>query len=633
MAEKESDVSYYIRLIVRYKYLIIIMLMIFSSIGYVLYKYEVPMYKSTSTLVFGSETLAKAYNIYDVPVEQIQATAKSYGFINGLVRDLNLTRYPIKNTLIERALAKGEVFQQINERELTFYYMSKISVRFTRGIIEVSVYNQHPTLARVIADKVGDKIIEDSQIAKEQKIQSSIRYIDGQLASISRLVDLNRREKEFNEGSENFNEVMKLQEEIDSDMEVLSLFKREEAHLRTLVALLNATERANEETKLNYTTSRIQELTQHIEDNKERLRAVNKTEYYRSQDLDFALRIDEQIYSNLIAEKQKILIASVIDTNDIRWLSKAYEPIRPDKTNGFMFIIAFFGIGCVAAFGIIQFNELINKRFKSSDDVERKLRLKVIGNIENMNEKDKERILNPKEHPKSHIVESYRTISTNLKFLTKSRKMKSIVFSSDKASTGKSRTIANLATVMSESGTKILIIDADLRRPTIHKIFNINRKPGLTDFLSGKAKLNQVIQKVKDNLFVMPAGSLSYNPQSVLESDQMIQFIKACNEFYDFVFYDTIPLTSFSDVSILAENIGTSIIVMDEGKSRRDTLELAKERLEEMGANILGIIVNKARRRHMKYPYYYYYYHYSSEEPSNKKNILEKFYETWIKKE
>lgn len=648
MAEKEVNLSEYLSLFWRYKYLILITTILFSSMGVVLFKYEVPVYTSKANLVLGSETLGTGFEIGSVlKLSSIVPMAKSYSTMATVVERLELEKKPIQKGLLESMFLTQNTTEYLEFRELIFYYLNNINVKASgRDIVVISATSQDPKITAAIANEIGKIIIEENLKIKNEKVQKSVAYIDSQIKSLTDIINSVRLQKEETEASSTYSETMNLMERIDRNEIALNSYRQERDRVQIVLDLSKfsspdteaeeiAKDRLVEENedKLAYVNSRIAAVESELEEDKKKWRDLDKADYYKAQDLEFAIATNENLYLNLLSERQRIGLAATIESRDINFLSRAYVPLYTDKTRGIVFIIIFFGIGLGASFGLIQVKELLNKRFKSSTDVEQSMDLKVIGNLPIIKKEEEYKLANPKGHPKSNIVESYRTLATNIKFATKGKNIKSIVFTSDKPGTGKSMTLANLGMVMADSGAKILVVDVDLRRPNMHKIFNKPRKPGLTELLSGKATLSQVLVKIRPHLYMIPAGSISLNPQSVIESKQMKKLIDKLAGHYDFVLYDSIPLTSFSDVALLASITDASVLVMDEKKSERSTMKLSKERLEDVNSNILGITINRSRKGFSKYHYKYYRY-YSSEPDSapKKKDFFDKLTSPFKKK-
>lgn len=623
MEEKEVNLSDYLKLFLKYKYLVIILLILGCSVGYLLYSNEIPEYTSRAYLVVGEDEAVTQYDIGQVrKTNAIVTMAQSYPFVYQVVKDLDLINKPVPLTLQEKlTYDKVNSTKNFDLRELTFYYMRKIGVGSRSGIITVSAISQKPRIAADIANEIANRIVEENNKEKEQVLKQSTAYIESQLNSVGGLLHENRIEKEEAESSESYQEIMELQESIKLEQSLLNMFKREQEAMRTQLALTAAEIEVEDDSnykeelrekedllnlRLEYAIDRVEELTESIQENKKRLLQVDRSELYKIKDIEFAIKTDESIYSSLLKQKQEIALATIVNTRDIKFLSRAYIPVRPNKLKGIIFILASIGIGLAIAFGIMQVLEIFNKRFKSSQEVEDTLGLKVLGNLPVLSKKDESSIISPKAHPKSDIVESYRTLATNLKFATKGKDIKTIVFTSDNARTGKTTNLANLGIVLSQSKTKVLLIDVDLRKSALHRVFKKDRKPGLTDVLSGKSTLKKAVVKLRDNLYMLPAGHLSYNPQSVLESKNMEDLINECKKEYGFILIDTIPATTYSDVQIISSLADASILVIDKKVSKKDSAKAAKKQLDTSFAKILGSIINRSSKQGGDYYQYYY---------------------------
>ena len=620
MVEKEVTISEYISLLWRYKYLIILCLLIFTSLGFLFYQHEVPEYTAKSYLEISKRSIGTTSDIGTVQkVDSIITIVNGYAFMAQIAKNLELEKYPLQQGLSEKVkdwikvnILKRKPTDNKDIREIIFYYMDNVRAKAqSRGtIIEITATSQYPNQAAQIANAVAQAIIEREGSEKDVVIQKSLGYINTELNSVSTLLKGQRRDKEEAEASFSYNELERLDSAIIDNQNLLSLYFRESEKLRTEIALdYNRTEdeKVQDDVREAYYETRVEELTKQINEDKAQFQKINRTTKYQVNDLKFAIGTNEKIYQNLIAQKQQILLADLVDSISIQMIRRAFTPPRPDSTKGILIIMVFATVGIAVSFGLIQLNEMLNKKFKTVEDIEESLNLNIMGNVPVISKKEEAKLINPRTHPKSNITEAYRTLATNIKFSAKGKNIKSIIFYSDKPSTGKSYTVANLAIIMGEAKNKVLIIDADLRRPNMHKIFNEARKPGLTDLLAGKSSLKDVTKKIDNHIHLIPSGSLSFNPQSVLESKAMKKFMEKIRHSYDFILIDSIPATTFSDVRILAAQSDASIIVMDEKQSERVTLEDTRDKLDQIGSNILGVVINRVKSRYETHNYGYYY--------------------------
>ncbi|MCY7918135.1 CpsD/CapB family tyrosine-protein kinase [Bacillus vallismortis] len=208
--------------------------------------------------------------------------------------------------------------------------------------------------------------------------------------------------------------------------------------------------------------------------------------------------------------------------------------------------------------------------------------------------------------PKSLNSEQYRTIRTNIEFATVDRQMKSVMITSASPGEGKSTTAANLAVVFAQQGKKVLLVDADLRRPTVHTAFHLENIIGLTSVLLRKSSLKQAVQASNEKqLDVLTSGPIPPNPAELLSSKGMKELAGEACAAYDMVIFDTPPILTVADAQILGSVADGSILVISSGKTEKERAAKAKEALESCNSKLLGAIMNgKKRSRNAAYGYY-----------------------------
>lgn len=208
---------------------------------------------------------------------------------------------------------------------------------------------------------------------------------------------------------------------------------------------------------------------------------------------------------------------------------------------------------------------------------------------------------------KSLVAESFRTLRSNLQFSEFGKNIKLIVITSTSPNEGKSEVSINLAASLAQQGKKVIIIDADMRKPTQHKLTEVSNTEGLSTFLlkrSGVDSINHLT--INDvNLDVLTSGPVPPNPAEMLASVSMEQTLKAFGDFYDYVIIDTPPLLATTDAQILASIADATLLVVDIKKTKRRQVIESRRRLDNVGAKLLGLVMNKINSH--KDSYYYYY--------------------------
>lgn len=196
-------------------------------------------------------------------------------------------------------------------------------------------------------------------------------------------------------------------------------------------------------------------------------------------------------------------------------------------------------------------------------------------------------------NPKSPITEQYRLIRNNLHFSSVDKDIHSIVVTSPEASDGKSTTSANLAIVLAQQGKRVILVDVDLRKPTVHYAFNVSNIEGLTNVLTKDISLDQaIIKSLVPNLDILTCGAIPPNPSELLDSKTMELVMEELKETYDFVVFDTPPLLVVTDAQVLANKCDGVVMVVASGKTKRDRAIQAKELLDKANAHLLGVVVN-----------------------------------------
>ena len=224
--------------------------------------------------------------------------------------------------------------------------------------------------------------------------------------------------------------------------------------------------------------------------------------------------------------------------------------------------------------------------------------------------------------PKSPISEAYRSIRTNIAYSNLDEDVKTIVVTSAQKDEGKSTVVANLAaSFASLEDKKVLVMDGDLRNPTVHKMFGISNIHGVTDVLTGSKNFLDCVHKSKvEGLNILTCGKIPPNPAEVLGSKKMRSFVEELKNHYDYIFIDAPPVGMVTDAGVLASYTDGTVLIVSSKEADIESVKIAKERLEKVDANILGAVLNKYEAEGSNYDYYSYYYNSDGNNNSRSKN-------------
>jgi capsular exopolysaccharide synthesis family protein len=309
-------------------------------------------------------------------------------------------------------------------------------------------------------------------------------------------------------------------------------------------------------------------------------------------------------------------------------------PIRPNRQGS---ILTGSLLGLAIGIGVVVMISFIDSTIRSPDEVESH-GFTVLATIP---------IIQPMQQPKqdvlpagggilpkftahrvafldarSSIAESYRSLRTAIQFASLDREIRSIAITSSVPQEGKSTTSANLAIVMAQMGKRTLLVDTDLRRPTVHSVFGVRREPGLTNVLFDRASLFESIHKTDvPNLSILPCGIIPPNPAELLGSEKMRKLITELTEMYDMVIFDTPPVVAVTDALLLGMNADAMIVIARADSTKADALVRSLDTVERSGARLLGVVLNNfnvANAYGAYYRYYQYYNYYSADTPTKK---------------
>ena len=207
--------------------------------------------------------------------------------------------------------------------------------------------------------------------------------------------------------------------------------------------------------------------------------------------------------------------------------------------------------------------------------------------------------------PKSIAAESYRTLRTNIQYSSFDNEYRTIVVTSSEPGEGKTVTVGNLALALAQGENKVLLVDCDMRKPSVHKNFRISNESGLTDLLLHKKSMEQVMVNYNKNLAIVPAGRVSPNPSEMLGSRAMGTFLEEMKNHFDYIVMDTPPLGAVTDAQVLSTKVDGTILVVKAGATKKDVVINSVNLIKKVNGNLIGTVLNGVEQSKNKYYYYY----------------------------
>jgi tyrosine-protein kinase Etk/Wzc len=334
------------------------------------------------------------------------------------------------------------------------------------------------------------------------------------------------------------------------------------------------------------------------------------------------VRTMQGVYDQLQSEYQRARITEEADDNYVRVIDVAALPTSPVAPNRSRIFITSLVFGLLLGLAAAIFLDTLDDSVRSPDEVRERMGWPVLGTIPTI--KGAPEVENVDSRlvahfdPRSPVAEAYRSLRTNLAFARAHNSARVLVCTSPGPGDGKSTTVANLAITFAQQGQRTLLVDGDLRRAVLDRIFNVPRAPGLTNLLTGPGKLVDIAHETSiPNLFVLGSGPFPPNPSELLGSTAMRDLIREAGEAFDVVLIDSPPLLAVTDAAVISTMADGAIVVIRMGATTRAALKRTASQLEAVEGRLLGAVLNDVDFRQTgyggQYGYYYYYYHHEAE--------------------
>lgn len=348
-----------------------------------------------------------------------------------------------------------------------------------------------------------------------------------------------------------------------------------------------------------------------------------------------------QMHDGLLQRMKEIGVAAGAQENNISIIEHARVPGAPFRPNMQRNLALGLALGLAAGLGLALSLEFLDRTIRTIEDVERLIDRPVLGMIpmvklkasDGIRRKRRPKVIEQPEesishfsavHTSSAVSEAFRSLRTSLNFSTAEGMPQTLMITSSMVGEGKTTNAINLATVLAQNGSRVLLIDADLRKPRVHREFNRPRSPGLTnriaDFDSKSDEESAICPTHVPGLFIMPAGHTTPNPAELLNSPRLTKVLDSCRRIVDHIVIDAPPILGLADSLILSRRVDGVVLVVKAGETTRENFKISTKRLGQVQAPVLGIVLNAVDLDNPQYAYYASYYYNYQDHPETDKD-------------
>jgi non-specific protein-tyrosine kinase len=370
-------------------------------------------------------------------------------------------------------------------------------------------------------------------------------------------------------------------------------------------------------------------LAQQVSDMEQQIEATNQALLANGHDPEQQMQLEarlteyQRLYSNLVTNYEQVRLAEAQTSTNVVVSEPAIVPTTPISPQTTRNIILSTLTGMLFAAGMIFAADTLDDTIKNPEELRQKFGLSILGLIAWHESRDEKPI--SLSQPRSPVTESFRALRTNTTFAGVDKPLRRVLITSATPQEGKTTITANLAIVLAQSEKKVALIDADLRRPQLHRRFQLHNRIGLSDLFLLTRPLESIPHGILHrleaaNLAVVTAGKLPPNPAELLTSQKMSHFLDLLNQEYDLILIDTPPVLSVTDAAALAPSMDGIILVAKPGITKLKDFQQTLEQLQAVNARVLGVVLNEVNPRNRRYGYYYnrYYSKYSYDEENKK---------------
>ena len=625
------DFQEYLEIITKRKWIILIIALIIPLTTFVKLKLTTPIYEASTMIIFEDQQ--------ELGLGDILGEKTSFGRRPNLSNQIELIRStPIIKQVIDTLNLKDKA-----DKPLSPYAILKdIDIKSVRNtsIIEIKYKNSDKVSAAKILQSLAETTVINNVVTKKQNLGAAKQFIKNQLLTRQdRLLETETRIMLFDEKNSSFS----LKHEITQYLSELSSITTEKIKMESQLRALEEKEKLLQEKILKNSSAplsllmpwknelqpismvklalvvQLKSLNDEIYLLTQKLKRMAPKEFQYSR-LERELDIENEIYTNFIRNLEKLKLQEAAQVPDMRIIEPAVTKSKPVYPTPGKTIPISFAIGIILGFGVAIALEYFDNRLRTPKEIEKITGWPKLGIIPLIQEIDDttgrtESLI--KLSPKSQVTESFQTLRTNIHYSSFDKEIRTILISSSVPGEGKTTIISNLAIAYARLGKKVLLIDADMRNPKIHKTFSMDNRLGLTNILADKLPYKDIVQNIKElnTLSIITSGPIPPNPVELIESKAFNEFLDELKKDFDLILFDAPPMAAVTDAAVLAHKLDTFLFTTDINVCPRPALKQSFETLSNLKIKVHGYVVNRfifeSRYGYYRYGYKYKYYTYS----------------------
>lgn len=480
------------------------------------------------------------------------------------------------------------------------------------GILGLNYQGQDKAHITKVLNSILSAYSAQNVARKSAETAQTLKFLDEQLPELKQQLDV--AEREFNKFRQEYNTVdvtkeseLYLTQSITLETKKIELQQQQADIAAKYTAEHPAMREINAQiTALNKMIGELNTTLKQLPDLQRRY-----LQLYRE------VEVKTQLYTALLNSYQQLRIAKAGEIGNVRIVDTAVEPVEPIKPKELQILILAIFLGGFLGTLIALLRNMLRTGIKDSSQIEHDFDLPVYATVPRSPvQETRMSILKKKKNipilavknSDDIAIESLRSIRTAIHFALSNAKNNIIMIAGPSPEVGKSFISTNLATIFAQSNKKVLLIDADIRRGYLHKYFNLDVKPGLSELLNNQTEMDQVIHQTEvDGLSIMTRGKCPTNPSEILGSEQFKALLETLSSQYDHIIIDTPPILAVTDGIIISQYVGVTLLVARYAKSQMKELELSLNRFEQAGVKVNGFILNDIQRASAGYGYNYAY--------------------------